>query len=227
MGRRSSGLWGRRLLVVAPDAGPRDAMTTGLGAAGSAVASVPRGGTAVALVTEEHFDLVIVDLGTPDLVELADCRLSPAARPPVLCVADCDALDEILPEVGDRVEDYVTKPCRVTELLARAQVLLRSRRGALHYGDLVLDDTAYRASRGRQTLDVTPAEYRLLRHLLLNEGRVLTKDQLAWQIWGESRGDNAMERLVSRLRQKVDETGPALIHTRRGFGYWLGEPADM
>ncbi|XVU27820.1 response regulator transcription factor [Actinoplanes sp. CA-054009] len=215
-------LWGRRLLVVAPDAGTRDALATGLGAAGSAVAAVPTGGTAVALVGAEHFDLVVVDLGTPDLVELADCRLDQAARPPVLCVADCDALDRILPEVGDRVEDYVTKPCRVTELLARAQVLVRARRGRLRYGDLVLDDTDYRASRGRRILDVTPAEYRLLRHLVLNAGRVLTKDQLAWQIWGESRDGNAMERLVSRLRRKVDETGPALIHTRRGFGYWLG-----
>uniref|UniRef100_UPI0025A02C99 winged helix-turn-helix domain-containing protein n=1 Tax=Klebsiella pneumoniae TaxID=573 RepID=UPI0025A02C99 len=68
-----------------------------------------------------------------------------------------------------------------------------------------------------------PAEYRLLRHLLDNPHRVLSKEQLGRYVRGGYRGDNAVEQLVSRLRRKVDRGGAALIHTRRGFGYWLGK----
>jgi two-component system, OmpR family, response regulator len=228
--KETPALWSRRLLVVTPDAELRDEVSGRLAAAGSAVASAGTGGTATALLDEQHFDLAIVDLDIPDLADLADRRPSLTDRPPVLCVTTCEALFRVIPEVGTEVDDYVTKPCRMTELLARAQVVLRAREAGaasgLRYHDLVVDDSAYRASRGSRVLDVTPAEYRLLRHLLINAGQVLSKEQLARQVWGESRGDNAMERLVSRLRQKVDRTGPSLIHTRRGFGYWLGDPAD-
>ena len=73
-------------------------------------------------------------------------------------------------------------------------------------------------------LDLTPAEYRLLRHLTVNAEHVLSKEQISRHVWGEVRGDNAIEQLVSRLRRKVDHRRPALIRTRRGFGYWLGRP---
>ncbi len=111
-------------------------------------------------------------------------------------------------------------------------MLLRGTRPGAHraeppqYGDLVLDDTVCRATRGTRALDLTPAEYRLLRHLLVNAPRVLSKEQIGRCVWGDHRGDNAIEQLVSRLRRKVDRDGPALIHTRRGFGYWLGR-ADL
>lgn len=224
--RAQPGLRSRRLLVVAPDVGLRDEVTVRLGAAGSTVTSAGTGRTATALLDEQHFDLAIVDLDIPDLRHLAECRPALASRPPVLCVTSYEHLDELIPEVGTEVEDYVTKPCRVTELLARIRVLLRSASGeppkALRHGDLTLDDVAYRVTRDGRALDVTAAEYRLLRHLVRHAGQVFSKDQLAWQIWGESRDSNAIERLVSRLRHKIDESGPALIHTRRGFGYWFG-----
>ena len=73
-------------------------------------------------------------------------------------------------------------------------------------------------------LNLTPAEYRLLRHLIVNAERVLSKEQISRHVWGEVRGDNAIEQLVSRLRRKVDHREPALSRTRRGFGYWLGRP---
>lgn len=66
------------------------------------------------------------------------------------------------------------------------------------------------------------AEYRLLRHLLVNPERVLSKEQISRHVWGEFRAGNAIEQLVSRLRRRVNQQEPALIHTRRGFGYWLG-----
>lgn len=125
--------------------------------------------------------------------------------------------------------DYVTKPFRIAEVLARVQALLRTherrREESPRYEDLVLHDTTRQASRGPHALKLTPAEFRLLRYLLVNTGRVLSKEQIAshlWMAYHKPYGDNAVEKLISRLRHKVDASGPALIHTRRGFGYWLG-----
>lgn len=146
-------------------------------------------------------------------------------------LAACESLARLVPELGVGERDCVTKPFRIAEVLARVKVLLRDvdgsgparRGGTLDHVDLVLDDGTCRAHRGGRTLDLTPAEYRLLRHLLVNARKVLSKEQISGYVWGEFRGDNAIEQLVSRLRRKVDRGGPALIHTRRGFGYWLGE----
>ena len=101
-------------------------------------------------------------------------------------------------------------------------LLARMQAGGPRYRDLALDDVTCQARRGARPLDLTPAEYRLLRHLLVNPGCVLSKEQISRHVWGEFRAGNAIEKLVSRLRHKVDQEEPALIHTRRGFGYWLG-----
>ncbi|MFB4419750.1 response regulator transcription factor [Streptomyces sp. QL37] len=221
---------GRRLLAAAPDAGLRRSLTARLGSSGYVVEAVETGAEAVKSLRQQHFDLIIVDMDIPDLRELARHRPTLIERPPILCVASCDSLDELVPEIGTEVADYVTKPCRTAELLARVQVLLRAssvaREPVLRYEDLVLDEVVYQVCRGERRLEVTAAEFRLLRHLLLNAGRVLSKEQLAWQVWGESRAANTVERLMSRLRRKVDQAQPALIHTRRGFGYWLGSAAE-
>jgi DNA-binding response OmpR family regulator len=171
-------------------------------------------------------DLVVVDVDIPDVDELARERPVFDNRPPVLCISSCERVHTLVPEIGDGVEDYVTKPCRPAELLARVRVLLRDRAPAqervLRFGDLRLDEVACRVWRGDRAVAVTPAEYRLLRHLLRHPGQVLSKEQLAWHVWTGPRGGNAIERLVSRLRIKVDGAGPPLIHTRRGSGYCLG-----
>jgi DNA-binding response OmpR family regulator len=219
--------YGPEVLVAAADPGVLNLLVTPLDLAGYRIRATGTGAQAWALLNEHPFDLIIVDVGIPDLEDLArGRRLAPADRPPILCLTTCDQLDRIVPELGFGVEDYVTEPYRIAEVLARAQVLLRGRHpqrrsGPLCHGDLLLDDLVCGAWRGRRALDLTAAEYRLLRHLLVHAGQVLTKDQLAWQVWREERADNAIERLVSRLRHKVDREGPALIHTRRGFGYTL------
>ncbi|MET0423787.1 MAG: response regulator transcription factor [Actinoplanes sp.] len=223
---------GHQVLLVANDTELLESLVTPLGLAGYRVRSAATGADAWAQLAARTVDLLIVDGGHHDIDALArGRRLTPADRPPVLCLTSCDELDRLMPELGSAVEDYVTKPCRITELLARAEVLLRGRRpdrreNALCHGDLLLDDLVCRAWRGDRPLRLTAAEYRLLRHLLVNAEQVLSKDQLAWQVWGESRGDNTIERLVSRLRRKVDRDAPALIHTDRGFGYRLGGPGS-
>ncbi|MDR7320623.1 MULTISPECIES: response regulator transcription factor [Catenuloplanes] len=219
--------YGRRLLAAVPELDLRRSLAGSLASSGYVVEAVDTGAAAVGLLGAQHYDLLIVDVDIPDLLDLADHRPALADKPPILCVTWCESLDDLVPEIGAEVADYVTKPCRAAELLARVEVLLRARDAVrdpvLRHGDLLLDEVTCQAWRGDRPLEVTAAEYRLLRYLLHNAGRVLSKDQVAWQVWGEARGSNAIERLMSRLRHKVDLTGPALIRTRRGFGYLLGE----
>ncbi|WP_433824451.1 response regulator transcription factor [Actinoplanes sp. CA-015351] len=184
------------LLVTIPGRDLRESVAGRLSAAGYAVTAVPTGADALACLDEQHFDLLIVDVAIPGLDDLARTRPVLADRPPIICMTTCDALDLLLPELGTEVEDYVTKPCRIPELLARVHIQLRQ--PELRYRDLVLDEVVFQAWRGDRPLDVTPAEYRLLRHLLCNAGRVLSKEQLSESVWGEPRGINAIERLVTR-----------------------------
>lgn len=164
---------------------------------------------ALARVAEQRFDLVLFDTALPDMANFGRERRPPLPyRPPVLLLTGYDSLHRLLPELGPGERDYVTKPFRVAEVLARIQVLLRGARpgpprgNPLRYGELALDDTVCRATRGTRALDLSPAEYRLLRHLLVNAHRVLSKEQIGRYVWGDHRGDNAIEQLVSRLRRR-------------------------
>lgn len=220
---------GQRILVVAGDADLAELLSTTLELAGYRVGLSGTGVDALAWIAKRRFDLVVFDTDVPDMGRFSrEHRPRLPYRPPVLLLSECDRLHRLVPELGPGERDYVTKPFRVAEVLARIQVLLRGTRQGpargrpLQYGDLVLDDAVCRARRGTRALELTPAEYRLLRHLLANAHRVLSKEQIGRYVWGDHRGDNAIEQLVSRLRRKVDRDGPSLIHTRRGFGYWLG-----
>ncbi|MCX4767601.1 response regulator transcription factor [Streptomyces sp. NBC_01275] len=219
---------GQHVLIVAAEPDVAELLATTLELAGYRIGLTGTVADTLALLDAHRFDLLVVDTTLPDMA-----GIDPAARPvivhrpPVLYLTGYDTLGRLLPELGLGETDYVTKPFRVAEVLARIQVLLRGAAPGrpdhfLRHGDLVLDDTLCRARRGPRTLDLTPGEYRLLRHLLVNAHRVLSKEQISRYVWGDFRGDNAIEQLVSRLRRKVDREEPALIHTRRGFGYWLG-----
>ncbi|WP_225094929.1 response regulator transcription factor [Streptomyces sp. CoH27] len=221
---------GEHLLVAVADQAAAELLTVTLELAGYRVAAADTGAGVARRLTERPYRLVVADMDLPGLAELEGAG-AVAYRPAVLLLADCDELPGLVPRLGAVERDCVTKPVRIAEVLARIQVLLRGtgvpedtrpRAAALHYADLVLEDVTCRARRGGRVLDLTPAEYRLLRHLLVNARTVLSKERISRHVWGEFRGDNAIEQLVSRLRRKVDREGPALIHTRRGFGYWLG-----
>ena len=228
---------GQRVLVGVRDPAESELLATTLGLAGYRYVTAADGAELMAQYVRYGFDLVIVDGALPDLAQLGrGRRVSSADRPPVLLLAAHEALPGVMDELGIGVSDYVTKPIRIAEVLARAKALLRNRdrgesepvhRGSRSsYADLVLDDATCLARRGQVVLSLTPAEYRLLRHLLVNAERVLSKEQISRHVWGEVRGDNAIEQLVSRLRRKVDHRAPALIRTRRGFGYCLGRPGE-
>ena len=225
---------GQYVLVAASDPGEAELVTTTLELAGYQHVLAADGAQAMERFVAQEFDLVIVDVALPGLAALGHGRrVVPAERPPVLFLTAQESLPNVVAELGLGAADYVTKPIRIAEVLARAKILLRangrdSPRGAaaaaLRYADLALDDATCTARRGQVVLNLTPAEYRLLRHLLVNAERVLSKEQISRHVWGEVRGDNAIEQLVSRLRRKVDHRQPALIRTRRGFGYWLARP---
>ncbi|MCT9075737.1 response regulator transcription factor [Streptomyces fulvoviolaceus] len=223
---------GQHLLIVVGDTDVAELLSTMLELAGYTVGVVATAAEAPARLAKQSYDLVVLDSSLPDVADLGRDRPALEHRPPVLLLVEYDSLDQLVPELGLGERDYVTKPFRVGEVLARVQVLLRgagsgrSGDGALSYRDLVLDDSLCQARRGPRSLDLTPAEYRLLRHLLVNAHRVLSKEQIGRYVWGDYHGDNAIEQLVSRLRRKVDRAAPVLIHTRRGFGYWLGS-ADV
>lgn len=218
---------GQHILVIAGDPEIAELLSTTLELAGYLVVVAGSGTEALTRLGGFRFDLVVLDLTLPDLDVLARRHRVTGERPAVLFLAPADSLGMLLSAMGRVGQDYVTTPFRVSEVLVRVQVLLRGwspgrQLRVLSYGDLALDDSICEARRGQRPLDLTPAEYRLLRHLLVNSGTVLSKEQIARHVWGEYRGGNAIEQLVSRLRRKVNQERPALIHTRRGFGYWLG-----
>ncbi|GAA2352871.1 response regulator transcription factor [Streptomyces carpaticus] len=226
---------GEQLLILSGDPPSAELLTTTLELAGYRVDGAGNGDDAAFRLARRRYDLLVLDIALPRLHRLARQRQPVTLRLPILFLIDCDSLFQLLPGLGTRAaaEDYVTKPLRIPEVLARTRMLLRGRgpgsrpgdQRAPHYADLVLDDSTCQARRGPRPLHLTPAEYRLLRHLLVHAGQVLSKEQICRHVWGEFRAGNAIEKLVSRLRHKVDREGPALIHTRRGFGYWLGRRA--
>ncbi|GEC05414.1 DNA-binding response regulator [Streptomyces spinoverrucosus] len=223
------------VLIAVGDPTAAEPLPTLLRLAGYRTTTARTGAEALAWVRECRFDLVILDVLLPDVDQLRRTRsLVAPDRPAVLLLAEGEPLGTI--PAGDRGPgegSSARAPRREAEVLARARQLVgRARRyddparggepSTLRYDDLVLDESRCRALRGQRAIALTPAEYRLLRCLLLNPERVLSKEQIGRHVWDERPTDGAIERLVSRLRRKVNDGEPALIHTRRGFGYWLG-----
>jgi two-component system OmpR family response regulator len=160
------------------------------------------------------------------------------AELPQVCVLFLTALDAVEDRVaGIRAggDDYVTKPFSLEEVTARLHGLLRrsgmARRRAtgtlLTVGDLVLDEDAHEVTRGGQAIELSPTEYDLLRLLMSNPRRVLSKNLILERIWSYDYGHRAhvVELYISYLRKKVDAGRPPMIHTVRGTGYVLKPPA--
>ncbi len=151
---------------------------------------------------------------------------------PVLFLTARDATEDKVRGLTIGGDDYVTKPFSVAELVARAQAILRRAgkggpaRELLQLADLEMDDDAHEVRRAGQLIDLTATEYRLLRYLLSNPRRVLTRSQLLDHVWNYDFGGDAgvLETYVSYLRKKVDFVEPHLIQTVRGVGYVLRPP---
>jgi two-component system OmpR family response regulator len=219
-----------RVLVVDDEAYITDLVGMALRYEGFVVAVAVSGREALTRAGEFRPDLLVLDVMLPDVNGIEVCaRLRhDGIQAPVVFLTARDATEDKITGLTVGGDDYVTKPFSLEELVARVQAVLRRTRpgdrpARLVFADLEIDEDAHQASRGGEPLDLRPTEYKLLRYLVLNAGRVLSKAQILDHVWNYDFGgsDNVVETYVSYLRRKVDRHGPPLIQTVRGVGYVL------
>ncbi len=194
------------------------------------------GAEALRAAAEFQPDLVVLDVMLPDLdgFEVAR-RLRGGGRPvPVLFLTARDAVEDRISGLTAGGDDYVTKPFSLEEVVLRIRAILRrcqvvpaqADSAVLRYADLELDEDAHEVRRAGKLVDLSPTEFKLLRYLLANAGRVVSKAQILDRVWSYDFGGEGriVESYVYYLRRKIDNLGPPLIHTVRGVGYALRAP---
>jgi two-component system, OmpR family, response regulator len=222
-----------RLLVVEDDTNILELLTASLRFAGFAVETASTGSEALTAAVRERPDLVVLDVMLPDLdgFEVVKLLRAEAGRVPVVFLTARDATDDKIRGLTLGGDDYVTKPFSLEELTARIRAVLRRTAGEqptprLTFADLELDEETHEVYRAGNRVPLSPTEFKLLRYLMLNPNRVLSKAQILDYVWKyDFRGDdNIVESYISYLRRKVDNVSPKLIHTLRGVGYVLRNP---
>ena len=222
------------VLVVDDEPAITDLLATALRYMGYQVTTAATGFAALDAAATAAPDLVVLDVMLPDIDGFEVCRRLRAARDfvPVIFLSARDSEDDRIAGFIRGGDDYVTKPFSLEELTLRIGALLRRVRASqgegdaaprLRYKDLEMDEDRHQVWRAGREVELSPTEFRLLRYLLLNPERVLSKQQILDHVWqydfnGE---DNVVETYVSYLRRKVDAVEPRLLRTVRGFGYVL------
>jgi two-component system OmpR family response regulator len=225
-----------RVLVVDDEPHITDLVATGLRYEGFDVASAGSGRAALALVESFRPELIVLDIMLPDLdgFEVQRRLVDRGRRVPVLFLTAKDATEDKVRGLSIGADDYVTKPFSLEELIARIRAVLRRTQGMgsdterLRFADIEMDEATHEVWRGDRAIALTPTEFSLLRFLLANPRRVLSKDQILDHVWNYDFGGESsiVETYVSYLRKKVDIEEPALIHTVRGVGYALRLPPE-
>jgi two-component system OmpR family response regulator len=223
-----------RLLVVEDDPNILELLAASLRFAGFEVATASTGSEGVTAALRSRPDLVVLDVMLPDLdgFEVIKLMRAEGARVPVVFLTARDTTDDKIRGLTLGGDDYVTKPFSLEELTARIRAVLRRTAGdpttpRLTFADLELDEESHEVYRGGRRVSLSPTEFKLLRYLMLNANRVLSKAQILDHVWNyDFRGDdNIVESYISYLRRKVDTVEPRLIHTLRGVGYVLRRPS--
>ncbi len=222
-----------RLLLVDDEENLRSMLEAALRHHGFEVHPVGNGRDALDAVATVQPDLVVLDVMLPDLDGFTVCQRlrQQGDHTPVLFLTARDDTSDRVRGLTLGGDDYLVKPFSLEELVARIQAILR-RTGttiddeSLSCLDLVLDDDAHRVIRGGEDVALSPTEYNLLRYLLVNKGRVVSKSQILDHVWQYDFGGDGgvVETYIGYLRRKLDQTDPRLIHTIRGVGYTLREP---
>ncbi len=222
------------ILVVEDEEPIRELVTTALRFTGFQVETAVSGGEALAEARNSTYDLIVLDVNLPDLDGFAVCRKlrSNGDQVPVVFLTARDDPADLRAGFTDGGDDYVTKPFSLEELVLRIEAVLRRSRSVqseparLTCGDLILDEDAHRIWRAGSEVALSPTEFRLLRYLMLNHDRVLSKTQILNHVWDyEFAGDpSSVETYISYLRRKLDDREGLLIRTVRGFGYALRAP---
>ncbi|MFD1212934.1 response regulator transcription factor [Arthrobacter sp. GCM10027362] len=222
-----------KLLVVDDEPNIRELLSTSLRFAGFDVVAAANGREALAAAETHNPDLAVLDVMLPDMDGFTVTRRLRAAGkhfPVVFLTARDDTEDKVtgLTVGGD---DYVTKPFSLDEVVARIRAVLRRTQplleddAVIQVDDLELDDDAHEVRRNGEVIDLSPTEFKLLRYLMLNPNRVLSKAQILDHVWEyDFNGDaSIVESYISYLRRKIDANPdlPALIQTKRGVGYLL------
>jgi two-component system OmpR family response regulator len=228
---------GQRVLVVDDEASITDLVATVLRYEGFEVEVAGNGWDALRKAQSFEPELVILDLMLPDHdgFEVHHRLRDRGVLAPVIFLTARDATEDKVRGLTIGGDDYVTKPFSLEELVARIRAVLRRSGGGardrapsrLRFEDLEMDEDSHEVRRADRVIDLRPTEYNLLRFLLLNPRRVLSKQQILDHVWhydfgGES---NVVETYISYLRKKVDAVDPPLIHTVRGVGYVLKLPS--
>jgi two-component system copper resistance phosphate regulon response regulator CusR len=217
-----------RILLVEDESRVAGFIAKGLREQSYAVDIARDGERALYYAAVNEYDLVILDVMLPIKDGHSVCRelRASGSRTPILMLTARDAVDDRVAGLDSGADDYLTKPFDFKELLARLRALLRRsaslRPQVARMADLTLDTASHAVTRAGKSLSLTAKEYALLEFLVLNEGRVVGREQIAQHVWDESFDpfSNVIDVYVKRLRDKLDTGyGTRLIHTRRGEGY--------
>lgn len=218
-----------RVLVVEDEKRIADFLSRGLQSAGYTVDVANTGTQAVDLVHGNEFDLVVLDLGLPDMdgLQVLQKIKNRKTIPPVLILSARDSVDDRVKGLEQGADDYLVKPFAFVELLARARVLLR--RGAptpekLQVGDLMLDCIRRKVTRNGESIELAPKEFSILEYMMRNRGRPLSRTMIVEHVWDMDYDGltNIVDVYIRHLRSKIDDKYPTkMIHTVRGIGYML------
>jgi two-component system OmpR family response regulator len=223
-----------RVLVVDDEPNIVEVITMALRFQGFTVQSAATGREALAAAVSFRPHLMVLDVMLPDMdgFEVATRLGAQRAGVPIIFLTARDSTEDKVRGLSGGGDDYMTKPFSLEELLARIRTILRRtgqaalESGCLVFADLELDEESREVTRGGNPIELTATEYRLLRYLMLNPRRVMTRSQLLDHVWNYDFGGDGrvLETYISYLRKKLDVHGPSLIKTVRGVGYALRAP---
>jgi two-component system, OmpR family, response regulator len=225
-----------RVLVVDDEVNIAELIGMALRYEGFEVSVAHNGAKAVSTAKSVSPDAVVLDMMLPDFDGLEVLRRMRTTDPdvPVVFLTARDAVEDRISGLTAGADDYVTKPFSLEEVVLRIKAILRRSQadltvpdaGALRYADLELNEDAHEVRRAGRLVDLSPTEFNLLRYLLINAGRVVSKAQILDRVWKYDFGGDGriVESYVYYLRRKIDKTEPPLIHTVRGVGYALRLP---
>jgi two-component system KDP operon response regulator KdpE len=222
----------RRVLVIDDEPGIRRVVRNALRDDVSSVLEAPSGGDGLSIAAAERPDLIVLDLGLPDMDGIEVCRrLRAWTSVPILVLSARDSEDEKTALLDAGADDYVTKPFGPAELRARVRAQLRRAGMAkvpggdepLQVGDLLIDVARRTVTRNGSTVHLTPTEWGLLVALVKNAGKTITHQQLFRSVWGSAHGDaqQYLRVYVAHLRRKIEPNPyePKYIVTEPGVGY--------
>src|SRR5271169_2396562 len=218
-----------RILVIEDEKRIADFLSRGLESGGYAVDVANTGNSAVELVHATEYDLVILDLGLPDIdgLQVLEKIRNRKTVPPVLILSARDSVDDRVTGLEQGADDYLVKPFAFVELLARVRVLLRRGQPTperLQVGDLSLDCIRRKVTRANENVELAPKEFSILEYMMRNRGRPLSRTMIVEHVWDMDYDGltNIVDVYIRHLRSKVDDRWPLkLIHTVRGVGYMI------